>query len=221
MFFIYAEYMIVGIIKPKGPTSNDIVQEVKKITGEKVGHAGTLDPLASGILVLGVGKDTKKLNEVVKKEKEYISIFKLGEFSETDDEEGEKTKVEIKEIPERNKIETVVGKFVGEIHQKPPKYSAVKIKGREAYKLARKGEDVFLEPRKVKVEEIEILGYNYPFLELKIITGPGVYIRSLARDIGEMLETGGYMAKLERIRVGDFNKNNSYTLENFEKKYGK
>ncbi len=221
MLFIYARYMIVGIIKPKGPTSNDIVQKVKKIMGEKVGHAGTLDPLASGILVLGIGEDTKKLGEVVKKEKEYVSIFKLGEFSETDDEEGEKTKVEIKEIPDRKKIEIVVGKFVGEIYQKPPKYSAVKIKGREAYKLARKGEDVLLEPRKVKVEEIEILGYDYPFLELKVTTGPGVYIRSLARDIGEELKTGGYMAKLERIRVGDFNKNNSYTLEDFEKEYGK
>lgn len=213
--------MIVGIIKPKGPTSNDVVQEVKKITGEKVGHAGTLDPLASGVLVLGIGKDTKKLNEVVRKEKEYISIFKLGEYSETDDEEGEKMKMEIKEIPDRNKVKIVVEKFVGEIYQKPPKYSAVKVKGREAYKLARKGEDVFLEPRKVKVEDIEILGYDYPFLELKIITGPGVYIRSLARDIGKELKTGGYVVKLERTRVGDFNKNNSYMLEDFEKEYGK
>jgi len=212
--------MIVGIIKPKGPTSNDIVQKVKKITGKKVGHAGTLDPLASGVLVLGIDKDTKRLDEVVKKEKEYIATFKFGAYSVTDDEEGEKTEIEVKEIPSRDKIEEVVKEFVGEISQVPPKYSAVKIKGREAYKLARKGEDVFLEPRMVKVEEIEILGYDYPLLEVKIVTGPGVYIRSLARDIGEKLGTGGYMKKLERTRVGGFTKENSYTLEDFEKEYG-
>jgi len=212
--------MIVGIIKPKGPTSNDIVQKVKEITGKKVGHAGTLDPLASGILVLGIDKDTKKLDEVVKKEKEYITTFKFGAYSTTDDEEGEKTEIKVKEIPSRDKIEKVVKGFVGEISQVPPKYSAVKIKGREAYKLARRGEDVSLEPRMVKVEEIEILGYDYPLLEVKIVTGPGVYIRSLARDIGEKLGTGGYMIKLERTRVGDFTEENSYTLENFEKEYG-
>jgi len=212
--------MIVGIIKPKGPTSNDIVQKVKKITGKKVGHAGTLDPLASGVLVLGIDKDTKKLNEVVKKEKEYVATFKFGAYSTTDDEEGEKTEIEVKEIPSREEVEEIVKEFVGEISQIPPKYSAVKIKGKEAYKLARKGEDVSLEPRIVKIEKIKILGYDYPLLEVRIVTGPGVYIRSLARDIGEKLKVGGYMAELERTRVGDYTKENSYTLENFEKKYG-
>jgi len=213
--------MIVGIIKPKGPTSNDIVQKVKKITGKKVGHAGTLDPLASGVLVLGIDKDTKRLNEVVKKEKEYVATFKFGAYSTTDDEEGEKTEIEVKEIPNREKVEEIVKEFIGEISQIPPKYSAVKIKGKEAYKLARKGEDISLEPRIVKIEKIEILGYDYPLLEVKIVTGPGVYIRSLARDIGEKLKVGGYMAELERTRVGNYTKENSYTLENFEKKYGK
>ncbi len=212
--------MIVGIIKPKGPTSNDIVQKVKKITGKKVGHAGTLDPLASGVLVLGIDKDTKRLNEVVKKEKEYVATFKFGAYSTTDDEEGEKTEIEVKEIPNREKIEEIVKEFIGEISQIPPKYSAVKIKGKEAYKLARKGEDISLEPRIVKIEKIEILGYDYPLLEVKIVTGPGAYIRSLARDIGERLKVGGYMAELERTRVGNYTKENSYTLENFEKKYG-
>ncbi len=212
--------MIVGIIKPKGPTSNDIVQKVKKITGKKVGHAGTLDPLASGVLVLGIDKDTKRLNEVVKKEKEYVATFKFGAYSTTDDEEGEKIEIEVKEIPSREKVEEIVKEFIGEISQIPPKYSAVKIKGKEAYKLARKGEDVSLEPRIVKIEKIEILGYDYPFLEVRIVTGPGVYIRSLARDIGEKLKVGGYMAELERTRVGNYTKENSYTLENFEKKYG-
>ena len=212
--------MIVGILKPKGPTSNDIVQKVKKIVNEKVGHAGTLDPLASGVLVLGTGEDTKKLNEVVKKEKEYVATFKFGAYSETDDEEGEKTKIEVKEAPSKEKVEEVVKDFVGEISQTPPKYSAVKIKGREAYKLARKGKEISLEPRMVKVEEIEILGYDYPLMHLRIVTGPGVYIRSLARDMGERLGTGGYMAELERTRVGNYTKENSYTLEDFEKEYG-
>ncbi len=213
--------MIIGIIKPKGPTSNDIVQKVKKITGEKVGHAGTLDPLASGVLVLGIGKSTKDLNKVVKKEKEYVAVFQFGAFSTTDDEEGEKTEIEVKDAPGREKIKEVVGKFIGNISQVPPKFSAVKIKGREAYKLARKGEEVALEPREARVDEIEILNYDYPLLELRIVTGPGVYIRSLARDMGSDLGTGGYMKELERTRVGEYTKENSYSLENFEKEYGK
>jgi tRNA pseudouridine55 synthase len=208
--------MIVGIIKPKGPTSNNIVQEVKRITGRKVGHAGTLDPLASGVLVLGIGKSTKELDSVVKKEKEYVSTFELGAYSTTDDAEGEKTEIEVGEIPDLEKISEVIKNFVGEISQVPPKFSAVKVNGREAYKLARRGKEVKLGPRKVKVEKIEILDYDYPLLVLKIITGPGVYIRSLARDIGEGLGTGGYIKELERTRVGEFSKGNSYTVEDFK-----
>ena len=199
---------IFAVYKPKGPTSNDILQKLRRITGvKKIGHAGTLDPLASGVLVVGVGREaTKRLGEVVKKEKEYIARIKLGETSTTDDEEGEKTKVKVPKIPNLEEIQKAIANFKGEILQTPPIYSAVKIKGQEAYKLARKGQKPKLEPRKVLIKEIEILGYKWPYLKLRVVTGPGVYIRSLARDLGRELKTGGYLADLERTRVGDFTK---------------
>lgn len=208
--------MIIGIYKEKGPTSNDVVQEIKKIVGEKVGHAGTLDPLAKGVLVIGIGKSTKELDKVVKKEKEYIADIKLGMTSETDDEEGEKYNFKVEVIPSIEDLQEVIKKFIGEILQTPPVYSAIKVKGQEAYKLARKGIEVKLESRKVNIFNIEILKYNYPDLKLKVTTGPGVYIRSLARDIGSGLKTGGYLADLERTRVGEFTKENSYNILKFK-----
>ncbi|NQT50271.1 tRNA pseudouridine(55) synthase TruB [Candidatus Kuenenbacteria bacterium] len=197
---------IIGINKPKGPTSHDIVDQVRRITGErKVGHAGTLDPLASGVLVVAIGREnTKKISEIVKTEKEYIAKVKLGETSTTDDGEGEKVKssnVKGKSIEE---IKQILDGFVGEIEQIPPVYSAIKMKGKKAYELARQGKDVKMEPRKVFIKKIELFKYEWPYLEIKVVCGPGVYIRSLARDIGEKLGTGAYMAELERTRVGEF-----------------
>lgn len=197
---------ILAVYKPKGPTSHDVIDQLRRRTGvKKIGHAGTLDPLASGVLVVGIGREaTKKLGEVVKKEKEYIAKIKLGETSTTDDEEGEKKKIQISKKPNYKKVEEAVSKFEGEILQTPPIYSAVKVKGTEAYKLARKGQIPKLEPRRVEIKEIEILKYEWPYLKLRVVTGPGVYIRALARDIGQALKTGGYLADLERTRVGDF-----------------
>ena len=198
--------MIVGIYKPKGPTSHDIVDQVRKITGEKkVGHAGTLDPLAEGVLVIAVGRQsTKKISTIVKKEKEYIAQVKLGETSTTDDEEGEKTKQEVSTNPGLNDIEKVLPQFIGQIQQIPPVYSAIKVKGKKAYQEARKGKLMQLEPRQVEIKEIELFNYDWPYLELRVVTGPGVYIRSLARDIGQALQVGGYLASLKRTRVGDY-----------------
>ena len=216
---------IYAVYKPKGPTSHDIVDRLRKETGvKKIGHAGTLDPLASGVLVVGVGREaTKKLSQIVKKEKEYLARIRLGMTSATDDEEGEKLEVLQKHhapasrnckdhrislpgIPNFEEVQKVVAKFEGKILQTPPIYSAVKVKGQEAYKLARRGQTPNLKPREVEIKEIEILKYEWPYLHLRVVTGPGVYIRSLARDIGELLKTGGYLADLERIRVGDFAK---------------
>ena len=211
--------MIIGIYKEKGPTSHDVVQNVRNITGEKVGHAGTLDPLARGVLVVGIGKSTKDLNNVLKKEKEYIADIKLGMTSTTDDEDGEKNKFDVKSMPVLEDIEKVIKNFIGNIFQTPPPHSAIKIEGMEAYKLARKGIKVKMEPRKVDIFKIEILEYQYPMLKIKVLTGPGVYIRSLARDIGEVLETGGYLADLERTRVGDFTKENSYNILELKEKW--
>lgn len=206
--------MILAIYKLKGPTSNQLLTQVKKITGiKKVGHAGTLDPLASGVLVVALGRQsTKKISEMVKKEKEYIAKIKLGSNSTTDDEEGEKTDWEIKKIPTLIGIKKIIKKFVGKISQVPPIYSAIKISGQEAYKLARKGKTVELKPREVEIKSIKLLNYHWPFLEIQVVTGPGVYIRSLARDLGRDLNTGGYLKELERTRVGDFTKDQAVEL---------
>ncbi len=211
---------IFGIYKPKGPTSHDIINQFREITGiQKIGHAGTLDPLAEGVLVIAIGKNnTKKLFSLVKKEKEYLATIKLGEESSTDDQEGEKTTFEVANPPELKEIKRIIIDFKGEIMQKPPTFSAVKISGERSYKLARKGEKPEPASRKVIVKEIEIVDYEYPYLKLKIVTGPGVYIRSLARDIGKELEIGGYLTELKRIRVGNFNIENSLTLDQFKEK---
>jgi tRNA pseudouridine55 synthase len=211
---------IIAIYKPKGPTSNDVVQELKRITGEKVGHAGTLDPLAEGVLVVGIGREaTKSLSAEVKKEKEYLAKIKLGETSTTDDEEGEKTVTDIADTPDKADIRNTINKFIGKIKQIPPVFSAVKIEGKEAYKFARKGVKPLLLERDAEVKEIEILGYEWPFLELRVVTGPGVYVRALARDIGKELKVGAYLAGLKRTRVGGFTEKDSLTVEEFKKQW--
>ncbi len=206
---------IFAVYKPKGPSSYDIIRQIKKIIGNniKIGHAGTLDPLASGILVIGLGEATKKLGVEVKKEKEYIAKVKFGENSETDDEEGIKTKIENIRVPTLADVQNIIKTFVGKIQQVPPVYSALKIKGKPAYKRVRGGEVLEMKPREVEIKKIDILSYDWPYLEIKVITGPGVYIRSLARDIGAKLNIGGYMADLERTRVGDFKKENCLNFE--------
>ncbi len=208
---------IISIYKPKGPTSYDIIRGIQKALGQRkgIGHAGTLDPLASGVLVIGIGREaTKKLGEIVGKEKEYIAKVYLGKTSTTDDEEGEKTEYEVKNIPTREEVEGAVKTFVGTIMQIPPIYSALKVGGQTAYSLARKGKNVELKERPIEIKAIEVLGYKWPILTLRVETGPGAYIRSLARDIGLKLGVGGaYLADLERTRVGEFTKENSLTLE--------
>ncbi len=199
---------IFAVWKPKGPTSHDIVNEVRRVTGERrVGHAGTLDPLAEGVLVVAVGREaTKKLASVVKKEKEYIAAIEFGKTSDTDDAAGNIKEVGLpKEVP-LPKIESILKKFTGEILQTPPAYSAVKVAGRPAHRRVRGGERVELKPRKVVVREIEVLKYDWPRLTIRVVTGPGVYIRALARDLGRALGTGGYLKELTRTRVGQFTK---------------
>jgi len=209
---------IFGVYKPKGPTSNYVVQKIKRVTGQKVGHAGTLDPLAKGILVVGVGREaTKQLSTYVQKEKEYLATIKLGYTSTTDDAEGEKTKVEFKAKPTKKDVENAVKKFKGKISQVPPIFSAIKIDGKEAYKHARKGKKVKMNAREVEIKKLKIKSYKWPNLKISVTTGPGTYIRSLARDIGESLKTGGYLSDLERTRVGTFTKKNAKTITQIKK----
>ena len=168
--------MISGIYafwKPKGPSSFRFLNGIKGIVGKgtKVGHAGTLDPLAEGILVVGIGKGTKNLQAEVEKEKEYLAEITLGKTSTTDDEEGEKTVYEVSHIPELIEIEKAVEKFIGNIDQIPPIFSAIKISGKPAYKTARKGGELNLSPRKVFIKSITIMEYDYPKLFLRVETG--------------------------------------------------
>lgn len=194
----------VAIDKPVGPTSHDVVNRVRKITGvARVGHAGTLDPLASGVLVIAIGRDaTRTLSDIVQKEKEYLTTVMLGATSATDDEEGPKVSVDVQKVPKQEDIESAVKSFIGDIQQRPPTFSAIKVHGKAAYKHARKGEMVALGLRQVHIENITILSHVWPKLTLRVVTGPGVYIRSLARDIGEKLGVGGYVHALKRTRVG-------------------
>ncbi len=200
--------------KPKGISSNGFLKQIRKITGiRKVGHAGTLDPLAEGILVVGIGKGTKLLTNITGAEKEYLAVACLGSTSETDDEEGTKTEVEVATIPVRADVMRALSSFQNETEQIPPGYSAIKIKGKEAYKLARAGDSLTMKSRPAQIKEIELISYEWPLVSFRIVTGKGVYIRAVARDLGAKLNVGGYLASLQRIRVGAWTKSGITHLE--------
>lgn len=205
-------------------TSHDMVNRVRQVTGiTRVGHGGTLDPLAEGVLIIAIGREnTKQLDQYVHGEKEYIAKIRLGEVSATDDSEGPINPYSFSEnvtqtIPTFDDIVRCTQKFIGLFPQTPPLYSAKKVAGREAYKYARRGLDIKLEPKIVEIKDITISSFKYPKLIIRVTCGPGVYIRSLARDIGEELSTGAYLAALERTRVGKFTKTDCITLEQLEK----
>lgn len=214
------------IDKPKEWTSFDVVAKVRGIvrreTGikrSKVGHTGTLDPLATGLLVLTVGTYCKRAQEFSKLDKTYEITMKLGETSTTGDEEGEKTPVsELK--PTQEAIEKAVLGFVGEIMQTPPIYSAIKINGQRAYKLARAGKEVKLEPRKTTIYSIDALTYHYPMVTFTAKVSSGTYIRSLVDDIGKELKTGTYMTDLRRTEVGDFSIETAHLIDEIGEKIG-
>lgn len=205
---------IVAVWKPRGMTSHDAVDIVRRLSGERhVGHAGTLDPLASGVLVMGIGREaTRLLSGHVAGEKEYMAQIRFGAESSTGDEEGEKTPMPPAAIPSRKAVEDAARKFLGRIMQVPPIWSALKVRGKPAYAYARAGKDVTLAAREVDVKEVEVLRYAWPDVSLRVVTGPGVYVRALARDIGRALGTGGYLAGLERTRVGEYGKDRCVSI---------
>jgi tRNA pseudouridine55 synthase len=200
---------ILLVDKPEGWTSHDVVAKVRSIfkahTGKKVkvGHTGTLDPMATGLLILVVGSYTKRAGEFSKLDKVYEAELALGSTSTTGDKEGETTKVS-DEQPPKQAVETVLERFKGEILQRPHKYSAVKIDGQRAYKAARAGKTVEIEPRKVTIYEITGVKYDYPKLSFTTKVSSGAYIRSLAEDIGQALGVGAYLSALRRTQVGDY-----------------
>ena len=195
-----------AVYKPVGPTSHDMIYRLRRLTGEQtIGHAGTLDPFASGVLVVGIGRAaTKLLATAVAKEKEYVATVDLSATSTTDDVEGEKTLVQAARIPTAADVRQALTAFVGDIMQVPPVYSAIKKGGVKAYEKARKGQAVAMEPRQVHVEAIKLLSYEWPQVRLRIVTGPGVYIRAIGRDLGRVLGTGGFLSALERTRIGEW-----------------
>lgn len=200
--------MLLLIDKPKGITSHDVIDEVRKITGERrVGHAGTLDPNATGLLIVAVGReDTKKLGNLTKNtDKTYEAEIFLGEERDTDDVEGKTTFMNKKITPpDMVTIKRVIKEFTGSQEQTPPMYSAIKLKGKKAYELARKGVSPNLAPRKIIVHSIKVLEYAYPKVKIECKVSSGTYIRALARDIGRKLGCGGYLRELRRTKIGEF-----------------
>jgi len=180
----------------------------------KVGHAGTLDPLATGVLVILVGKATRLQDRVMAGEKGYLTGVDLSAFTTTDDAEGERDEVRVETPPTRAQIEAVLAEhFTGEIQQTPPAFSAIKRGGKRAYAEARAGREVTLQPRPVTVHSIGVVDYDYPSLTLDIACGKGTYIRSIARDLGERLGTGGTLSSLRRTKVGEFTIDQAVTID--------
>lgn len=203
------------IDKPLRMTSAQAVARVRHRTGgAKVGHAGTLDPLATGVLVLCLGRATKMIESLMGAEKEYLAAIDLSVVSPSDDLETEPAPVEVATTPTMVEIEAACARFVGEIDQRPPTYSAVHIGGKRAYDLARAGT---IEERpaakRVRIDSIRVVEYAWPRLTLDVQTGKGVYIRSLARDLGESLGCGGMLRALRRTRVGRFRVEDAMTVE--------
>ncbi len=196
---------VLNIDKPEGLTSHDVVDELRKLAGTRqVGHTGTLDPMATGVLVLCIGRGTKIAQHLVGLDKEYEAEMMLGVATSTYDATGEKHVVEGVRIPEPDAIEAALQKFVGDILQIPPPYSAVKVKGKRLYEYARQGLRVKPKGRRVKINSIKLLSYAHPCARFVASVGSGTYIRSLCHDIGQALECGAHLTALRRTRVGCF-----------------
>lgn len=200
---------IIYVDKPAGMTSFGAVARVRRILSQreghkvKVGHTGTLDPFATGLLILLAGKATKKAPELTKKDKVYEATIRLGETSTTGDPEGEITATGA-ELPSEEQIAGVLKQFTGKIEQRPPIFSAIKINGERAYKLARKGQEVEMPTRTVEIYSIEQISYSKPELQIRTHVSSGTYIRTLAEDIGKALGCGAYCSQLRRTQIADY-----------------
>lgn len=205
------------INKPLHWTSFDVVRKIRNLTRtKKVGHAGTLDPLATGLLIVCTGKFTKKINEYMAQEKEYTGTITLGAVTPTYDLESEPTDHKsIENLTEESVKETAVA-FTGKILQTPPVHSAIKKDGKRVYELARRGEEVKLEPRPVTIFRFDVEKYEEGTVHFDVVCSTGTYIRSLANDVGAALGAGGYLSSLCRTRIGDFLLKDACTMEQFE-----
>jgi tRNA pseudouridine55 synthase len=196
---------LLNLLKPPGLTSRDVVNRVQRIAGgAKVGHAGTLDPLATGVLIVCVGPATRLIEYVQRMPKRYRGTFLLGRTSDTEDIEGQVVEIESAPQPTEDQIRTILPRFVGEIEQVPPAFSALKVQGRRAYALARSGQSVDLAARRIVIHELRLLHYDYPEFIIEIACGSGTYVRSLGRDLAQALGTGAVMSALVRTAIGGF-----------------
>jgi tRNA pseudouridine55 synthase len=210
--------ILLLVNKPADMTSHDVVNIIrKKFNTRRVGHGGTLDPFATGLLIIGINKATKKLTSIVGLDKTYEATAILGATTDTYDLTGKIIPAQIpdSQIPDSQQVEKAMENFRGTIEQKAPAYSAKKVKGKKLYELARAGEDVeHLRPtKKVDITELEVTDYNYPILKFKVTCSSGTYIRSLANDIGEELGCGAYLTELRRTRIGEYKLEDSLNLD--------
>ncbi|WP_167617796.1 tRNA pseudouridine(55) synthase TruB [Maribellus sediminis] len=203
-------------------TSFDVVNKVRyelcRMMGVKklkVGHAGTLDPLATGVIVLCTGKATKRIESIQATEKEYVATLKVGATTPSFDLETKEDTTQDYSHVTKELLQDVLSGFIGEIEQVPPVFSAVKVKGKRAFDYARSGEEVKLQAKKIVIHEVEIENFDLPFIKLRVTCGKGTYIRALARDIGEALNCGAYLTGLERTRVGEFDLDNAFKVDYF------
>lgn len=205
---------VLLINKPYEWTSFDVVNKLRyKLKTKKIGHAGTLDPLATGLLILCTGKMTKRIEEFMGMEKEYTGQLVLGQSTPSHDLETEVDEKKNIDHLSTSDIEDAVKKFAGKISQLPPIHSAIKVGGKRAYEFARKGKEVELKPREIEIKELEITAINLPYVNFRVVCSKGTYIRSLVRDIGEALDVGAYLSELCRTRIGNFKLADASTID--------
>ncbi|MEM9914493.1 MAG: tRNA pseudouridine(55) synthase TruB [Planctomycetota bacterium] len=216
---------IIVVDKPSGMSSMDVIYRVRRsasrgagVKKTKCGHAGTLDPLATGVMLCCIGKATKSVDRLMGLTKEYVADVDLSAFTTTDDREGPRREVAVATPPARDAIEAACAAMVGEsVEQIPPAYSAIHIDGRRAYEMARQGEDVKMRPRWVRIDAIEVLAYDWPTVTIQVTCGKGTYIRSIGRDLGVGLGTGGHLSALRRTAVGRYRVEDAVPIVRFEK----
>ena len=221
MIWLQKEYnfeagSILNFYKPVGKSSFWIVKKIKKLVNTKVGHAGTLDPFAEGVLLICTGKATKQVMKLMDLPKEYIGEVELGIEMDTDDSTGRI--ISQNEVPRLNQqeFERICNDFVGDIDQIPPMFSAKKVNGRRLYKIAREGDQIAREPKTVYVDRIDVLSFDGQIAKIKVVCSKGTYIRTLAKDIGQKIGCGGHLKSLIRTRIGKFDVKDSIQLNEFE-----
>ena len=219
---IFEQGQVLLINKPLEWTSFDVVRKIRNLIKiKKVGHAGTLDPLATGLLILCTGKFTKRINEFMAQEKEYTGTFTLGATTPTYDLESKPENLKDISQLSNEKIIEATKQFIGEIMQVPPAHSAIKIDGKRVYELARQGKEVKIDPRKITINEFEITKIEMPVVSFRVVCSTGTYIRSLANDFGEALDCGAYLSSLCRTRIGDFKIADAKTMTEIEEEIKK